>query len=82
MFCQRDCFFGGEAPELAAQRSEAQSKLQSAQAQLGAVRSKADADEGTYDKLKAASATPGVVAGNDVVVAQKAHPGALVGPTC
>ena len=26
----------------------------------------------TYDKLKAASATPGVVAGNDVVVAQKA----------
>jgi membrane fusion protein (multidrug efflux system) len=61
-----------EAPELVAQRSEAQSKLQSAEAQLASVRSKADASASTYDKLKAASATPGVVAGNDVVLAQKA----------
>ncbi len=61
-----------EAPELAAQRSEAQSKLQSAEAQLGTVRSKADADASTYEKLKAAALTPGVVAGNDVVLAQKA----------
>jgi RND family efflux transporter MFP subunit len=61
-----------EAPELAAQRSEAQSKLQSAEAQLGSVKSKADADTSTYEKLKAAAATPGVVAGNDVVLAQKA----------
>ena len=61
-----------DAPELAAQRAEAQSKLQSAEAQLGAVRSKADADASTYDKLKTAAATPGVVAGNDLVLAQKA----------
>ena len=61
-----------EAPELAAQRSEAQSKLQGTEAQLGAVKSKADADASTYDRLKAAAATPGVVAGNDVVLAQKA----------
>ena len=61
-----------EAPELLAQRSEAQSKLQGAEAQLGSIRSKAEADASTYDKLKAASATPGVVAGNDVVLAQKA----------
>jgi RND family efflux transporter MFP subunit len=61
-----------EAPELIAQRSEAQSKLQGAEAQLAATRAKADASASTYDKLKAASATPGVVAGNDVVVAQKA----------
>ena len=60
-----------EAPELAAQRGEAQSKLQAANAQLAATRAKADADESTYDKLKSASATPGVVAGNDLVVAQK-----------
>jgi RND family efflux transporter MFP subunit len=60
-----------EAPELVAQRSEAQSKLQSAQAQLAAIRAKADASASTYEKLKAASATPGVVAGNDVVLAQK-----------
>jgi RND family efflux transporter MFP subunit len=60
-----------EAPELVAQRSEAQSKLQSAEAQLAAIRAKADASTSTYEKLKAASATPGVVAGNDVLLAQK-----------
>ena len=60
-----------EAPELVAQRSEAQSKLQAAEAQLAGVQAKADSDRGTYDKLKAASATPGVVAGNDVLVAEK-----------
>jgi membrane fusion protein (multidrug efflux system) len=61
-----------EAPEVIAQHAESQSKLQGAQAQLGAARSRADGDASTYDKLKAASATPGVVAGNDVVLAQKA----------
>ncbi|MGH9140970.1 MAG: efflux RND transporter periplasmic adaptor subunit [Thermoanaerobaculia bacterium] len=61
-----------EAPELAAHRAEAQSKVQGAEAQLASARSKADADTSTYEKLKAASATPGVVAGNDVVLAQKA----------
>src|SRR3954469_25017859 len=61
-----------EAPELLAQRAEAQSKLQGAEAQLSVARSKADADKSTFDKLKAASATPGVVAGNDVAIAEKA----------
>jgi RND family efflux transporter MFP subunit len=61
-----------EAPELDAQRAEAQSKLQAAEAQLAVARSKADGDAGTYDRLKSASATPGVVAGNDLVLAQKA----------
>jgi RND family efflux transporter MFP subunit len=61
-----------EAPELAAQRLEAQSKLQALEAQLAAARAKADADKSTFDRLKNASATPGVVAGNDVVVAGKA----------
>jgi RND family efflux transporter MFP subunit len=60
-----------EAPELVAQRAEAQSKLQAAEAQLAAARSKADADKTTFDRLKAASATPGVVAGNDIVLAEK-----------
>jgi RND family efflux transporter MFP subunit len=61
-----------EAPELIAQRSEAQSKLQAAQAQLAAAEAKVSSDEGTYEHLKAAAATPGVVAGNDLFVAQKA----------
>jgi membrane fusion protein, multidrug efflux system len=60
-----------EAPELVAQKSEAQSKLQGAEAQLAAIRAKAEASASTYDRLKSASATPGVVAGNDVVLAQK-----------
>src|SRR5262245_25405473 len=60
-----------DAPELAAQRAEAQSKLQAATAQLAVARAKADADASTYDKLKAASTTPGVVAGNDLMLAQK-----------
>src|SRR5690242_19672266 len=60
-----------EAPELIAQRSEAQSKLQAAQAQLAAAEAKVASDESTYEHLKAAAATPGVVAGNDLFVAQK-----------
>ena len=44
-----------DAPELAAQRAESQSKLQGAEAQLAAVRSKTDADASVYDKLKAAT---------------------------
>jgi RND family efflux transporter MFP subunit len=61
-----------EAPELVAQRAEGRSKVQAAEAQLAAAQAKTDADASTYDKLKAASATPGVVAGNDLVLAQKA----------
>ena len=61
-----------EAPELAAQRLEAQSKLLALEAQLASARAKAEADKSTFDRLKNASATPGVVAGNDVVVAEKA----------
>ncbi|MDR1990207.1 MAG: efflux RND transporter periplasmic adaptor subunit [Acidobacteriaceae bacterium] len=61
-----------EAPELAAQRLEAQSTLQGLDAQLAAARAKADADTSTFDRLKSAAATPGVVAGIDVVVAGKA----------
>lgn len=64
-----------EAPELVAQRAEAQSKLQAAEAQLSVARAKADADKGTFARLKAASATPGVVAGNDVVIAEKTADG-------
>ena len=66
-----------EAPELAAQRAEAQSKLQTAEAQLSVARAKADADQGTFARLKAASATPGVVAGNEVVISEKTADGSV-----
>jgi membrane fusion protein, multidrug efflux system len=59
------------APELAAQRAEAQSKLQAAEAQRAEADAKLASDQSTYDRLKSASATPGVVAGNDLEVAQR-----------
>ena len=59
------------APELAAQRSEAESKIQSTQSQRIEAEAKLASDEGTYQRLKKASETPGVVAGNDVEMSQK-----------
>jgi len=59
------------APELTAQRREAAAKVQAAHAQRLEAEAKLAADEATYKRLKAASATPGVITGNDVDVAQK-----------
>jgi membrane fusion protein, multidrug efflux system len=59
------------APELVSQRAESQSKLQAAESQLVSTQAKQAADQSTYQKLEAASHTPGVVAGNDLVLAQK-----------
>ncbi len=58
------------APELAAQRAEAQSKLQAAVAQRVEAAAKLASEESTHQRLKSAAATPGVVAGNDLDVAQ------------
>jgi len=64
-----------EAPELAAQRSEAESKLAAAQAQLGAAQAKLSADQVTYERLSVAARTPGVVAGNELDLAARAADG-------
>src|SRR5262245_43934179 len=61
-----------EAPEMQAQIVEAESKAQALGLQRAEAEAKLAAAQGTYDRLKAASATPGVVAENDVLVAQKA----------
>ncbi len=60
------------APELKSQRAEAEAKVQSIESQRAEAEAKVAAAQGTYDKLKAASQTPGVVAGNDLLIAQKA----------
>lgn len=60
-----------EAPEMQAQIVEAQSKAQALELQRVEAEAKLAAAQSTYDRLKAASATPGVVAENDVIVAQK-----------
>jgi membrane fusion protein, multidrug efflux system len=59
------------APELTAHRQEAAAEVQAAQAQRLEAEAKLAADEAIYKRLKAASATPGVISGNDVDVAQK-----------
>jgi membrane fusion protein, multidrug efflux system len=58
-----------DAPELLAQRAEAESRYQSAESQLAAAQAKLAADQATYRRMKEASKTPGVVAGNDLETA-------------
>ena len=60
-----------EAPELAAQLEEAESKFATAQSQLAAAQAKLASDQGTYQRLTAAAETPGVVSGNELDVAAK-----------
>jgi RND family efflux transporter MFP subunit len=60
------------APELVAQKSQAEARLQASESQLAAARAKLASDEGTYSHLAAAAKTPGVVAGNDVAIAGQA----------
>lgn len=60
-----------EAPELLAQRAQADAAYQSAEAQLAAGQAKLAADQATYQHMSAASKTPGVVAANDLDIAQK-----------
>jgi len=59
------------APELKAHYVEAEAKLQSTRAQQLEAEAKAVAAQSTYDRLKAAAVTPGVVAGHDVEIAGK-----------
>src|SRR5205814_8516079 len=60
-----------EAPEMQAQSVGAEAKRQARELQRTEGEARLAAAESTYDRLKAASATPGVVAENDVIVAQK-----------
>lgn len=59
------------APEMTAQIVEAQSKVQAVELQRNEAEAKLAGVQSTYEHLKAASATPGVVAENDVIVAQE-----------
>jgi membrane fusion protein, multidrug efflux system len=59
------------APELVAQRSQAEARVQAAQSQLAQAQAKLASDEGTYTHLASAAKTPGVVAGNDLAVAEQ-----------
>ena len=60
------------APELEARRAEARAKIPAVEAQRSEAQARLAAAESTYERLKEAAKTPGVVAGNDVVLAEKA----------
>lgn len=60
-----------EAPELEAQRAQASAAYESSESQLLAGRAKLAADQATYQHMGAAAKVPGVVAANDLDIAQK-----------
>jgi len=60
------------APELAAQRAEAQARIPAVAAQRIEAEAKLAAAESTYQHLTDAARTPGVVAGIEIVLAEKA----------
>lgn len=59
------------APEIIAQKSEAEAKVLSADNQRIAGDAKLAADEATYQRLKTASATPGVISEDELETAEK-----------
>lgn len=59
------------APEITSQRAEGESKVQNAEAQRAEAEARLASDEGTYRRLKAAAATPGVISGNELEIAEK-----------
>jgi len=59
------------APEIAAQVAVAESRVEEADAQRVEAEAQLASAQSTYDKLKKAAATPGAIAGNELVQAEK-----------
>ena len=59
------------APELRAQTVKAEAEVQLARARQAEAEARAVSAQSTFERLKTAARTPGVVAGNDVEVAEK-----------
>ena len=59
------------APEMAAQIAEAESKVQAADADRLQAEAQLAAAQATYDRMKKAAETPGAIAGNEVIQAEK-----------
>jgi membrane fusion protein, multidrug efflux system len=60
------------APEMESQAAEAEAKIRTAQARHREAEASLESVQSTYDRLKAAAATPGAVAGNELILAEKA----------
>jgi membrane fusion protein (multidrug efflux system) len=60
-----------EAPELVSQKLSAEAKLQSAQSRIEEAQAKLIADQATYQRLRVAAQTPGVISEDELETAQK-----------
>jgi RND family efflux transporter MFP subunit len=68
---QGDLLVEMSAPEMAAQIAEAESKVQAAEADRLQAEAQLAAVQSTYDRTKTAAETPGAIAGNELVLAEK-----------
>ncbi len=59
------------APEMVAQIAEAQARFQAVESQRAEAEARLVAAQSTFERLRAASSTPGAVAGNELVLAEK-----------
>jgi membrane fusion protein, multidrug efflux system len=59
------------APELNAQRAEAKAKVSAAESQKVEAEARVFAVQSTYERMIAAAATPGVIAGNELIQSEK-----------
>jgi RND family efflux transporter MFP subunit len=71
MVKQGDLLVEMSAPEMAARIAEAQSKVQAAEADRLQAEALLAAAQSTYDRTKMAAETPGVIAGNELIQAEK-----------
>ena len=68
---QGDLLVDLNAPEIASRIAEAESKVQAAQSDRVEAEAQRAAAQSTYERLKKAAETPGAVAGNELIQAQK-----------
>jgi len=68
---QGDLLVEMSAPEMAAQIAEAQSKVQATEADRLQADAQLAAAQSTYDRTKQAAETPGAIAGNELIQAEK-----------
>lgn len=68
---QGDLLVEMSAPEMAARIAEAQSKVQAAEADRLQAEAQLAASQSTYDRTKQAAQTPGAIAGNELIQAEK-----------
>jgi len=71
MVKQGDLLIELSAPELKAQIAEAESQVQAAESDRRQAEAQLAAVQSTYERLKKAAETPGAVAGNELILAEK-----------